>query len=135
MAFIFSGDEKYRVNDDDYRAYLITPRSFFAVQHSMINKFMRFRVHVRTAKKLAGYFFVSIFQRETHHSISLMKYVRSQWKNSLSKVSAIRIGEAKYDPERYYMRGPGPKYREKQERKKREDGIRIPHSLDSKWDF
>lgn len=40
-----------------------------------------------------------------------------------------------YRPEKYYMRGPGPKWREKHEL--RNDGsklIQIPVILDHKWD-
>lgn len=48
MAILHSGAGKYReLNDDDYRAYLITRNQAPIVYHSREIQFKRLRVHVR----------------------------------------------------------------------------------------
>ncbi|MEH2509405.1 hypothetical protein V1291_000759 [Nitrobacteraceae bacterium AZCC 1564] len=50
MAILHSGAGKYReINDDDYRAYLITRNQEPIVYHSQDMQFRRLQVHVRSA--------------------------------------------------------------------------------------
>jgi hypothetical protein len=50
MAILHSGAGKYQdLNDDDYRAYLITRNQAPIVYHSQDIQFKRLRVHVRSA--------------------------------------------------------------------------------------
>ena len=50
MAILHSGAGKYReLNDDDYRAYLITRNQEPIVYHSHDVQFKRLQVHVRSA--------------------------------------------------------------------------------------
>ena len=50
MAILHSGAGKYQeLNDDDYRAYLITRNQAPIVYHSQDMQFKRLRVHVRGA--------------------------------------------------------------------------------------
>ncbi len=50
MAILHSGTGKYReLNDDDYRAYLITRNQEPIVYHSSDMQFKRLQVHMRSA--------------------------------------------------------------------------------------
>ncbi|MBX9712071.1 MAG: hypothetical protein K2X60_13645 [Xanthobacteraceae bacterium] len=55
----------------------------------------------------------------------------------LKFMTAALVGPGrKYQPEKHYMRGPGPKCREKQTLTRSGcDEIQMPHDLDGKWDF
>lgn len=56
MAVISSIRENYLVNDDAYRAYLISREPSPLVYHSFRNLALRWRVHARRVKRLAASF-------------------------------------------------------------------------------
>jgi hypothetical protein len=99
MAHLVSGNDKFPDlgYDDDYRFYLITRRDAsgdyrFAKKHGK-----RIRVHARNALRIV----VSLLRNAFR---ALLTFLGPSWDGPVRK----------YRPERYYMRGPGPKWREKQ---------------------
>jgi hypothetical protein len=99
MAHLVSGNDKFPDlgYDDDYRFYLITRRDAsgdyrFARKHAK-----RIRVDARNALRVV----VSLLRRAFG---ALLTFLGPSWDGPVRK----------YRPERHYMRGPGPKCREKQ---------------------
>jgi hypothetical protein len=99
MARLVSGNDKFPDlgYDDDYRFYLITRRDAsgdyrFARKHGK-----RILVHARYALRVV----VSLLRDAFG---ALLTFLGPSWDGPVRK----------YRPERHYMRGPGPKWREKQ---------------------
>jgi hypothetical protein len=98
MAHLVSGNDKFPDlgYDDDYRFYLITRRDASDDYRFARNHGKRIRVHARNALRDV----VSLLRNA---SSALLTFLGPSWDGPVRK----------YRPEQHYMRGPGPKCREK----------------------
>lgn len=109
--------------DDAYRLYLITRAHPPAVSHSPSMLLKRIRVRARTLKKH--------IDRTTSRLVKAVDGLRSKGQALAENMRTLWIGKVSYDPGRYYMRGPGPKFREKRDRIQADLNLRTTRSLNS----